>query len=226
MRLLIVEDDQKLSDSLQRFFNSEGFQVRCAPDGLNGWETAAVDSYDLIILDINLPKMNGLELLSKLRAEKIATPVILLTARGGIDDRVHGLNAGADDYLGKPFSPAELLARVRALLRRNAGLSSEKIILGAVTLDIRGRVVFRDGQEVSLTPREYGILELLAFNLNRVVSRLTIAEHVWDDNFDLMTNVVDVHIRNLRKKLNDDGSLIRSVRGLGYTIREQNDGLG
>jgi DNA-binding response OmpR family regulator len=170
--------------------------------------------------------MNGLELLSKLRAEKIATPVILLTARGGIDDRVHGLNAGADDYLGKPFSPAELLARVRALLRRNAGLSSEKIILGAVTLDIRGRVVFRDGQEVSLTPREYGILELLAFNLNRVVSRLTIAEHVWDDNFDLMTNVVDVHIRNLRKKLNDDGSLIRSVRGLGYTIREQNDGLG
>ncbi|MCB0259012.1 MAG: response regulator transcription factor [Calditrichaeota bacterium] len=221
MRILIVEDDIKLAKNLQSLLTREGYVVHLAHDGMQAWESAYVENYNLIVLDINLPKMDGLTVLKHLREENIATPVILLTARNQLEDKIAGLDSGADDYLPKPFATPELLARIRALLRRNTPVNSPVITVDKLKVNTLSHEVWVNEETVSLTPREYGILELLLFNMNRVVSRLSIAEHVWDDNFDLMTNVVDVHIRNLRKKLCDDGNqLIATVWGIGYIIKK------
>lgn len=221
MRVLIVEDDRNLAASLEQTFRNEGFHTTVAFDGAKGWELAYVESFDLLVLDIGLPKMDGLAVLQALRSENIDTPVILLTARGLLEDKISGLDHGADDYLAKPFATAELLARARALLRRKSAFKSTQITLGNLTVNTHSHEVFCGQQALNLTPTEYRMLTFLLHNANRVVSRLAIAEHVWDDNFDLMTNVVDVHIRNLRKKLDDTGlpKLIGTVRGIGYTIK-------
>ncbi len=221
MRVLIVEDDRDLAASLQNTFQKEGFQTQIAPDGPRAWELAFVESFDLIVLDIGLPGMDGLTVLQHLRSENIDTPVMLLTARGRLEDKIAGLDHGADDYLPKPFATAELLARSRALLRRKSAFKSAFITLGNLTVNTQTHEVFFAQQPINLTPTEYKILTFLLHNANRVVSRLAIAEHLWDDNFDLMTNVVDVHIRNLRKKLEMQGAprLIETVRGVGYAIK-------
>ena len=221
MHVLIVEDDRNLAASLEQTFQNEGFQTTVAFDGSKGWELADVERFDLLILDIGLPKMDGLAVLRELRAENIDTPVILLTARGRLEDKITGLDFGADDYLAKPFATAELLARARALLRRKSAFKSTQINIGDLTVNTHSHEVFCRQQLVNLTPTEYRMLTFLLHNANRVVTRLAITEHVWDDNFDLMTNVVDVHIRNLRKKLDECGmpNLIATVRGIGYTIK-------
>lgn len=226
MRILIVEDDEKLAANLQTLLKEEGYIAHVEHDGLKAWETAYVENYSLIVLDINLPSMDGLTVLKNLREDKVDTPVILLTARNNTEDKVAGLDSGADDYLPKPFATSELLARVRALLRRNTAVNSAVIQIGQLKVDTSSHEVWVSNEPVSLTPREYSILELLLLNMNRVVSRLSIAEHVWDDNFDLMTNVVDVHIRNLRKKLKDNNKtrqLIATVWGIGYIIKNTAD---
>ncbi len=222
MRILIVEDDHKLASNLQNLLKDEGYVAHVEHDGLKAWETAYVENYNLIILDINLPGMDGLTVLKNLRADQVDTPIILLTARNNTDDKVQGLDSGADDYLPKPFATPELLARVRALMRRNTNVNSAVINVGNITVNTSSHEVSVGKELISLTPREYSILELLLLNMDRVVSRLSIAEHVWDDNFDLMTNVVDVHIRNLRKKLKDNdknNQLISTVWGIGYIIK-------
>lgn len=221
MRVLIVEDDRDLAASLQSTFQKEQFQTRVAHDGLRAWELAFVESFDLIVLDIGLPGMDGLAILQRWRAENVDTPVILLTARGQLEDKITGLDYGADDYLPKPFAIAELLARVRALLRRKSAFKTPIITLGNLTVNTHTHEVYFAQQRMNLTPTEYKILTFLLHNANRVVSRLAIAEHIWDDNFDLMSNVVDVHIRNLRKKLEAQGAsgLIGTVRGVGYLIK-------
>lgn len=222
MRILIVEDDHKLASNLQTLLKDEGYIAHVEHDGLKAWETAYVENYNLIILDINLPGMDGLTVLKNLRADQVDTPIILLTARNNTDDKVQGLDSGADDYLPKPFATPELLARVRALMRRNTAVNSAVIDVGSLTVNTSSHEVSVENELISLTPREYSILELLVLNMDRVVSRLSIAEHVWDDNFDLMTNVVDVHIRNLRKKLKDNdknNQLISTVWGIGYIIK-------
>lgn len=221
MRILVVEDDQKLAANLQEILHEEGYSVTISSNGMHAWETAYVENFDLILLDIGLPEMDGISILQNLRKENIDTPVILLTARGGLEDKVAGLDSGSDDYIAKPFAIPELLARVRAILRRKSSSKNPVISIGDLTVDTVSHEVRLKDADVSLTPTEYRILELLIFNLNRVVSRLTIAEHIWDDNFDLMTNIVDVHIANLRRKIGDEGEkrLITAVRGIGYIIK-------
>jgi len=223
MRILIVEDDQKLAIQLQHLMQNEGYHPDVVHDGPDGWEAAYVENFDLIILDIGLPGMDGLKVLRNLRNDNVDTPVILLTARGELDDKIIGLDSGADDYLAKPFATSELLARVRALLRRKSSSKSSQITVENLSVNTLSHDIYVENTPVNLTPTEYRILELLLFNLNRVVSRLSIAEHVWDDNFDLMTNVVDVHIRNLRKKIQDAGAgkIIQTVRGIGYIIKNK-----
>ncbi len=223
MRILIVEDDQKLAVELQQLLRNEGYHPDVAHEGQSAYEAAYVENFDLIVLDIGLPGMDGLTVLRNLRKDNVDTPVILLTARGELDDKIIGLDSGADDYLAKPFANSELLARVRALLRRESGSKSPRISVENLSVNTLSHDVYVENIPINLTPTEYRILELLLFNLNRVVSRLSIAEHVWDDNFDLMTNVVDVHIRNLRKKIQDAGAgkLIQTVRGIGYIIKNK-----
>lgn len=225
MRILLIEDDRKLAENLKSTLQHEGYSTRVMTNGPRGEEEAYVEDYDLIILDIMLPGKDGLSVLRDLRAQKVDTPVLLLTARNRLEDKVAGLDSGADDYLSKPFATAELMARVRALLRRNSQVRQPLITLKGLTVDTLSHEVTVHGTPVSLTPKEYAILEFLLFNMNRVVSRLSIAEHVWDDNFDLMTNVVDVHIKNLRKKIEapDGPPVIHTIRGIGYMIREKSE---
>ena len=222
MNILLVEDDRKLAENLKFLLQQEGYSVTVESDGRRAEEAACVNEYDLIVLDIMLPGKDGLQVLQEIRREQIPTPVLLLTARNRLDDKIRGLDSGADDYLPKPFATAELLARIRALLRRNSPVKHPIISVGELTVNTLSHEVTVNGQPVSLTPKEYAILEFLLFNLNRVVSRLSIAEHVWDENFDLMTNVVDVHIKNLRKKIEKDASrpIIHTIRGIGYIIKK------
>ena len=202
----------------------EKYQAEVAFDGEEGLDLALTEEYDLLILDIMLPGLNGLQILKEVRKEGFQMPVLLLTAKSQLEDKVSGLDAGADDYLTKPFAPPELLARVRSLLRRTSEVKSSTIILNDLEINTSTHEVFRDGSPVKLTSREYSILQFLIYNKNRVVSRLSIAEHVWGDNFDLfsMTNFVDVHIKNLRKKIDNGGEkkLIQTVRGVGYILKD------
>lgn len=223
MRILVVEDEESLAKRIAKILSSEKYQVDLANNGNTGLELALTDEYDLLLLDIMLPEVDGIEILQYLRSEDIKTPVLMLTARNEIYDKVAGLDAGADDYLTKPFAPPELLARIRSLLRRTSEVKTTLLRIGGISVNTSTHEVFRDNQAVGLTAKEYAILEFLLYNINRVVSRLSIAEHVWGDNFDLftMTNFVDVHIKNLRKKLGDDQDkkLIQTIRGVGYIIK-------
>ncbi|WP_136798955.1 MULTISPECIES: response regulator transcription factor [Desulfosediminicola] len=221
MNILIIDDEPDLLERLASVLNKEHYKVTTASDGAKGLDKVWDDNYDLILLDIMLPHIDGLQILREVRAAGIATPILMLTAKGDIDDKVHGLNLGADDYLAKPFSLAELLARVRALLRRGSA-SSSTIEAGHVQLNTVSREVQINGSPVSLTSKEFAILEFLLHNKNRAVSRFTLAEHVWGDDFDSfsMSNFIDVHIKNLRKKLTADNmpQLIVTVRGFGYRL--------
>jgi DNA-binding response OmpR family regulator len=225
MRILVVEDEESLALRIKNVLESEKYHVDTAFDGRDGLEQAMIEEYDLLILDILLPGFSGLQILKEVRREGFNTPVLLLTAKNRVEDKVIGLDTGADDYLTKPFALPELLARVRSLLRRTSEAKSSVISVGNLEVNINSHEVKINGKPVELTPKEYSILEFLLYNKNRVLSRLSIAEHVWGDNFDLftMTNFVDVHIKNLRKKIDQprSSSLVETVRGVGYIIRDK-----
>ncbi|KGO33614.1 MAG: response regulator transcription factor [Desulfoprunum sp.] len=224
MNILIIDDEPYLLEKLGSVLTGEFYSVATAGDGREGLDKIWNDTYDLILLDIMLPGMSGFEILAEIRAAGIQTPVLMLTAKGDIDDKVKGLNLGADDYLAKPFSLAELLARVRALIRRGK-TGSPMIEIGTLRLNTISREVTRNGAPLILTAKEFAILEFLMHNRGRAVSRFTLAEHVWGDNFDpfSMSNFIDVHMSKLRKKLNipEDEPLIRTVRGVGYLIDKE-----
>jgi DNA-binding response OmpR family regulator len=221
MNILIIDDERELLEKLNSVLMSEHYTVDTAADGREGLEKVWNDTYDLILLDIMLPGMDGLEVLSEIRAAGILTPVLMLTAKGDIKDKITGLNLGADDYLAKPFSLGELLARIRALLRR--GTTGNPILeIGGIRLNTVSREVTKDGEPLALTTKEFALLEFLLHNRGRAISRFTLAEHVWGDNFDpfRMSNFIDVHMKNLRKKLKspEQESAIKSIRGFGYLI--------
>lgn len=215
MRLLIVEDEPRLLRNLMKALREEGYAVDGAEDGDDGLFKATSSDYDAIVLDVMLPGINGWEVLAKLRETK-RTPVLMLTARDSSEDRVRGLDGGADDYLVKPFDLPELLARVRALIRRAAGQVRSEIELGDILIDTRSKQVSRSGEGIPLTAREYAIFEYLALHCGQLVSRTELFEHLFDENDDTLSNLIDVHIFSLRKKLGKD--LITTRRGQGYCI--------
>lgn len=221
MRLLVVEDEKKVASFIKQGLEEESYAVDVASDGEEGLGMALDRVHDLIILDILLPKMDGLRILQELRREKVTTPVLLLTVRATIEDKVLGLDAGADDYLTKPFAFEELLARVRALLRRRAEAEPPVLQVADLTLDPARHVVARGGEKIELTPREFALLAYFMRNPGRVLTRTTISEHVWDYNFDTMTNVIDVYVNYLRKKIDAgrEPKLIHTVRGVGYVLK-------
>ena len=220
MRILVVEDETRLAELIKRGLTHEGHAVDLAESGEDAIEWVDAASYDAIVLDIMLPGMSGLDVCRTLRKRSVATPILLLTARDAVPDRVAGLDAGADDYLVKPFAFPELLARLRALARRPAETQPTRLTAGDLTLDPASRQVWRGGREVQLQNKEFRILEQLMRNPNRVLSRDQIAEYVWDYDFPAVTNVIDVHIKSLRRKLADPypGQLIQTVRGAGYRL--------
>lgn len=223
MRILVVDDDRRLCSVVRRGLTEEAYAVDVAYDGEEGEYLAEVNPYDLVILDIMMPKKDGIEVCEELRAKRINTPILMLTARDAVEDRVRGLDAGADDYMVKPFSFNELLARVRALLRREAMTKSPEIKLGDLVLNTLTREVRRGNRTMELTTKEYVILEYFMRHPNVVVTRTMLEEHAWDYDFDSMSNLVDVYIRRLRRKLDDDEkeSLLQTVRGAGYRLRVQ-----
>ncbi|HSR09826.1 MAG TPA: response regulator transcription factor [Thermodesulfobacteriota bacterium] len=222
MRILVVEDEKKVAAFVRQGLQEEGYAVDVASDGEAGVAMAENGVYDLVILDIGLPKKDGLQVLRDLRNRKIASPVLLLTVRATIEDKVLGLDSGADDYLAKPFAFEELLARVRALLRRRAE-TSPLLRVEDLTLDPARRTVSRGGQKIELTAKEFALLEYLMRNAGRVLTRTMIIEHVWDYDFDTGTNLVDVYVNYLRRKI-DSGrgrKLIHTVRGAGYVMKAE-----
>jgi two-component system, OmpR family, response regulator len=222
MRLLLIEDDQKIAAFIIKGFKAEGFAVDHAPDGLQGLDLGLTEPYDVIIVDLMLPKLDGLSVIENLRKQKVTVPVIILSAKDSVDDRVKGLQIGSDDYLPKPFAFAELLARVQALLRRRSG-STETTHLeaGDLSLDLITREVSRAGRRIDLQPLEYSLLAYLMHNSGKVVSKTMIMEHVWDYHFDPQTNVVEARICRLRDKIDKgfDSKLIHTIRGVGYVLR-------
>lgn len=220
MRLLLIEDDPKLAPLLARGLREEGFAVDVTGDGGDGLFCAREQDYDAIVLDVMLPGMDGFSVLEKLRAAGKRTPVLMLTARGAVQDRVRGLNSGADDYLKKPFDFEELLARIHALLRRAAPEPDVCLKADTLTLDPRSREVTRDVERVDLTAKEFAILEYLLRHKGRVISRTQLSEHVWDENFDAMSNVIDVTVYRLREKIHRHGPpLVHTVRCAGFVLR-------
>ena len=223
MRILLVEDEAKIAAFLRKGLTENGFVVDHARLGDDGLHLARTGAYDLVILDVMLPNLDGWTILAALRQEGKQTPVLYLTARDAIHDRVKGLELGADDYLVKPFAFSELLARVRSVLRRGPARQSETIRVADLEIDVVRLRAFRAGQRLDLTPKEFALLSLLARRAGDVLSRTLIAEQVWDMNFDSDTNVVDVHIRHLRSKVDDpfERKLIHTVRGVGYVLEER-----
>ena len=223
MRLLLVEDDDKIADFILKGLKSAGFAVDRAGNGEDGLHLALTEPYDGAVIDIMLPKLDGLSLIREMRSQKVNTPVIILSARGSVDDRVKGLQTGGDDYLTKPFAFSELLARIQALLRRASGAAEPtRLKVADVSMDLLAREVTRAGKTIDLQPLEFALLEYLARNAGRVVSKTMIMEHVWDYNFDPQTNVVEARICRLRDKIDRgfDNKLIHTVRGVGYVLRE------
>lgn len=223
MRVLIVDDEPELCAQLVQSLRQQRYTVDMAADGVDALEKIGTEPFDLIVLDIMLPEKDGFMVLEELRTAGVTTPVLMLTAKGEVSSRVKGLDLGADDYLHKPFSMAELLARIRALLRRSHEQASSVLTLGDICLDTRTHQVRLRGAPVNLTPKEFSLLEFLLYNRNRAISRFNMAEHIWGDAFDpfTMSNSIDVHIKNLRKKLEDPaGQVIVTVRGVGYMARE------
>ena len=219
MRILVVEDEKRIADFLCRGMQGAGYAVDVAPTGTAALENVHSTDYDLVILDLMLPDMDGLQVLEKVRNRKTGPPVLILSARGTLDDRVRGLEQGADDYLVKPFAFVELLARVRALLRRGQP-TPEKLQVADLTLDCIRRKVLRGTETIDLAPKEFGILEYMMRNRGRPLSRTMIVEHVWDMDYDGLTNIVDVYIRHLRSKIDDKfpAKMIHTVRGIGYML--------
>jgi two-component system copper resistance phosphate regulon response regulator CusR len=220
MRILVVEDERVAADVLAKGLREHAYAVDVANDGAAALEQAGANDYDLIILDILLPRMNGIEVCRRLREDGQSVPILMLTARGGPDQRVEGLDVGADDYLAKPYHFPELLARIRALLRRGPVLASSVLSYQDLRIDTRARRVERAGRIIPLTTKEYGLLEYLLRRQGDVVGRADIAEHVWDDSFDPMSNLIEVYIQRLRRKI-DDGQavkLIHTRRGAGYSL--------
>jgi two-component system copper resistance phosphate regulon response regulator CusR len=225
MRLLLVEDEKKVSDLVARALRAESYAIDVAEDGLRGWELAQSYEYDLIILDLMLPQLPGEELLRRIRRTNQRVPILVLTARAATEDKVHNFEAGADDYLTKPFAFAELIMRVKALLRRGPITRSSVLRVGDLEVDRFTQQVRRGGRRIELTPKEYALLEYLAANPGRVFSRTMIIEHVWDQSFEGLTNIVDVYVRHLRTKVDDPFpvKLIRTVRGVGYGLAESTE---
>jgi heavy metal response regulator len=223
MRVLVIEDEKKIANFIRRGLKEEGHSVDTAYDGDEGYFLASSEKYDLIVLDVMLPKMDGIGLCRKLRNENNVTPIILLTAKDSVKDKVTGLDAGADDYLTKPFAFEEFLARTRVLLRKRDTTRTTKLQVGDLVLDLLAHKVTRSGKEVDLTTKEYSLLEYLMRNVGAVVTRTMISEHVWDVNFDTYTNVIDVYINYLRNKIDRDHDvkLIHTLRGRGYMLKEQ-----
>jgi DNA-binding response OmpR family regulator len=218
-RILVVEDEKKIADFVARGLESAGYAVAVAGTGGAALEAMHGEEPDLIVLDLMLPDMDGLKVLEKLRIRSVPSPVLILSARGGVDDRVRGLEIGGDDYLTKPFAFVELLARVKVLLRRGQP-TPERLEVGELTLDCIRRKVTRAGVAIDLAPKEFSILEYLMRNPGRPLSRTAIVEHVWDTDYDGLTNIVDVYIRHLRAKIDDPfpTRMIQTVRGIGYSI--------
>ena len=223
MRILLVEDDVKIASFVEKGLRAAGYAVDHAADGETGLHLALTEPYDLAVVDIMLPKLDGLSLIERMRREKRNTPVIILSAKDSVDDRVKGLQTGGDDYMTKPFAFSELLARVQALIRRAGGLSEPtQLTLENLSMNLLTREVIREGRRIELQPIEFSLLEYLLRNAGRVVSKTMIMEHVWDYNFDPQTNVVEARISRLRDKLDRDFAkkLIHTIRGIGYVLRE------
>ena len=225
MRILVVEDEVNLNDIIVKKLKLEHYGVDSCFDGKEALDYIFSAEYDVIPLDIMLPKLDGFEVLKKIRNKNIKTPVLLLTARDGIEDRVQGLDFGADDYLVKPFAFDELLARIRVLLRRNTDNASNIFTLSNLTVNCNSHEVFRDNTSIKLSTREFTILEYMIRNKEKVLSREKIEQHIWDYNYEGGTNVVDVYIRYLRKKIDDNFSpkLIHTIRGIGYILKVENE---
>ncbi len=221
MRLLIVEDEKKVAGFIKKGLEEETYAVDVAYDGEEGFHLAELNQYDMIILDLMLPKMDGLEVLTRLRDKKVNTPILLLTAKDAVEDKVMGLNKGADDYLTKPFAFSELLARVRSLLRRGQAETKTELKVSDLSLDMVSHKVNRNGEEIELTGKEYSLLEYFMRNEGKVLTRTMIAEHVWDYNFDTFTNVIDVYVNHLRKKIDKKYpvKLLHTLRGIGYVMK-------
>ena len=224
MRILLVEDEEKVSRFVTLGLNAEQFVVDRAADGITGYEMATAHPYDILVVDLMLPRLSGTELISRLRQNQVETPVLVLTARDQLDDKIKNFENGADDYLTKPFAFAELLARIRALLRRRP-VGSTMLTVGDLEIDLVTRQVKRGAKVLRLTSKEYGLLEYLASNPGRVLSRTMIIQYVWDQSFEGLTNIVDVYIRHLRQKIDDpfDRKLIRTVRSAGYMLSDRDD---
>jgi heavy metal response regulator len=221
MRILVVEDEKRIADFIARGLKEEQYAVDIAYDGEQGLYLAEINPYDLMIFDVMLPKYEGVDMCRQLRSKKNITPILMLTARAAVKDKVTGLNAGADDYLTKPFSFEELLARVKVLLRRPTTTKTAVLKVADLELNQLNHEVKRTGKTMILTAKEFALLEYLMLNSSQVISRSMISEHVWNEQFDSMTNVIDVHIRNLRNKI-DDGfkrKLIHTLRGSGYMLK-------
>jgi two-component system OmpR family response regulator len=223
MKLLVIEDDREAAAYIAKGLSESGYVVDLAPDGRSGLFMASSGNYDALIIDRMLPGMDGLALVTALRAAEIRTPVLILSALGAVDDRVKGLRAGGDDYLAKPFAFAELLARVEALLRRGSGAQTQptRLKVGDLEMDLLTRNVTRGGQEIELLPREFHLLEFLMRHAGQVVTRTMLLENVWDYHFDPQTNVIDVHVSRLRQKI-DKGfakPMLHTIRGAGYSLR-------
>lgn len=221
MRILVVEDEQKVASFIKKGLEEEGYAVDVAADGEEGLALGLARVHDLIILDIRLPKMDGLRVLQALRQDHVTVAVLLLTVRATIEDKVLGLDAGADDYLTKPFAFQELVARVRALLRRRAEAEPTVLRIDDLRLDPARRTVTRGGEKIDLTPREFALLDYFMRNPGRVLTRTMIAEHVWDYSFDTSTNVIDVYVNYLRKKIDSgrEPKLLHTMRGVGYVLK-------
>jgi len=225
MRILLVEDEPKVAGFVERGLTAEQYAVDVSPDGREGWELAEAYPYDLIILDLMLPTLEGREVLRRIRKKDTCVPVLVLTARDTVEDKVRLFEMGADDYLTKPFAFAELLVRAKALLRRGPVNRSSTLRVGDLELDRLTQQVKRAGRRIELTTKEYQLLEYLMQNSGRVMSRNMIIEHVWDQSFDGFTNIVDVYVRHLRAKVDDahEFKMLRTVRGSGYVVRSENE---
>ena len=218
MRILVVEDDAILADGLAHALRSRGYAVDCLSTGADADRALTDGEYDLVVLDIELPLLDGFEVLKRLRKRKASTPVLVLTARDSVHDRIHGLDSGADDYLTKPFEMGELEARIRALVRRAQGAADNQIELGRLVLDTKGRRAFVDGANVELSARELAVLEILAGRAGRVVSKDALMSSLYQWDEDPSTNAIEIYVHRLRKKLGDCGINIRTIRGLGYLL--------
>jgi two-component system copper resistance phosphate regulon response regulator CusR len=225
MRILVIEDERKVAEFVGRGLRDQRFAVDVSNDGQTGWEMASSCQYDLVVLDLMLPGLSGLEVLKRIRRAGSQTPVLVLTARAGTAEKVENFEAGADDYLTKPFAFDELLVRVKALLRRGSPDRASILRIADLEIDRQKQQARRAGKRIELTPKEYSLLEYLAANQGRVLSRTMIIEHVWDESFQGLTNIVDVYVRHLRSKVDDPNpkKLIRTVRGVGYSISEEGD---